>query len=62
MSEFTRILDLFTEYRANIRELSIKAQNEDWEDEKLQIEIEKETEKIDKILDAYKLIKEFNKQ
>ena len=62
MSEFTRILDLFTEYRANIRELSIKAQNEDWEDEKLQIEIEKETEKIDKILDAYKIIKEFNKQ
>jgi hypothetical protein len=62
MSEFERVLDLFAEYRANIRDISITAMNEDWTDEKLQSEIEKETEKIDKILDAYKVIKNFLKQ
>jgi ACT domain-containing protein len=61
MSEYTRILDLLAEYRANIRDISITAQNENWTNEKLQFEIERETEKIDKILDAYKVIKDFMK-
>jgi len=61
MSEYTRILDLLAEYRANIKDICITAQNENWADEKLQFEIERETEKIDKILDAYKVIKDFMK-
>ncbi len=61
MSENMKLLDLFCEYRTNIRCISVIAEKEKWTDEKLQIEIEGETEKIDKILYAYQVINKYKK-
>lgn len=59
MSEVEKLIDLLAEYRMNIRDIAIKAQKENWEEEKCKLEIEQETQKIDQILHAYKVRKEF---
>ena len=59
MSEVEKVVDVFCEYRSIIRELAIKAKKEEWSEDKLQFEIENVSNKVDKIINAFQVRKEF---
>ena len=61
MSDLTvdQVLDIFCEYRSDIRELIMQAQKENWSHERLEKEINKVSIDIDVLLHYYKEYKDF---